>query len=261
MVTTSGPIPLRTSFGRICRDIRLRLDLTLQDVADAADITASYLARVEHGTANPTLGAVERIASALGLRLDLDVQAPVFLSTPRLGDPVHARCSIYADRRLRAAGWATAREVGIHDGRYRGWIDLLAFDPTTGTLLIVEIKTRLDDIGAMERQVDRYERHAREAARGLDWSPRAIRTIVLLLASGENDDAVRRHRELLATAFPRREGLLDPRRPDLRRGLAMIDPRRRRAAWLIKPAVDGRRSPAPYPGYADAASDLVGTAG
>jgi hypothetical protein len=85
--------------------------------------------------------------------------------------------------------------------------------------------------------------------------------IVLLLASDENDPAVRVNREILASAFPRRDGLLDPHHPDFRRGLAMIDPRRRRATWLVKPAVDGRRSPAPYAGYADAASFLVGENG
>ena len=71
---------------------------------------------------------------------------------PHLQDPVHARCSAYVDRRLGASGWATAREVEIVHGRTHGWIDLLAFDRRTGMMVVIEIKTRLEDIGALERQ-------------------------------------------------------------------------------------------------------------
>jgi hypothetical protein len=51
-----------------------------------------------------------------------------------------------------------AREVEIVHGRSHGWIDLLAFDRRTGTMLILEIKTRLSDLGAIERQIAWYER-------------------------------------------------------------------------------------------------------
>jgi hypothetical protein len=57
-------------------------------------------------------------------------------------------------RRLEAAGWLVVREVRIESGRYLGWIDLLAFDPVTKTLLVIEIKTRLDDLGDLERTLD-----------------------------------------------------------------------------------------------------------
>ena len=84
------------------------------------------------------------------------------LLEPRQRDAVHAPCSGYANRRFRAGGWETGREVEIVHGRSHGWIDLLAFDPRTGLLLIVEIKTRLDDLGLVERQLAWYERSAFE---------------------------------------------------------------------------------------------------
>jgi hypothetical protein len=40
------------------------------------------------------------------------------------------------------------------------------------------------------------------------------------------------------------------------RGLALIDPSSRRRAWLIRTRLDGRRSPAPFADYADAARRL-----
>ena len=245
------------TFGRACNDVRGRLGLTLEAVAQTTGISASYLARIERGRVNPTFDTVERIAMALGLQLALDIRPPVFLGSPPIGDLVHARCSAYVDRRLRAAGWSTAREVPVVDGRYRGWIDLLAFDPTSGSLVIIEIKTRLDDVGALERQLSWYERSASGLAGERGWSARSIRSVVLLLASEEVERTVRANRDALSVAFPRRGDVLGPGQ-DGQRGLALIDPRRRRRDWIMRSRVDGRRGVAPYRDYADAAMRLAG---
>ena len=170
-------------------------------------------------------------------------------------DSVHARCSAYVDRRLQAAGWVTAREVEIVHGRSHGWIDLLAFDPRTGTLLIIEVKTRLDDLGALERQVGWYERMAWPAARRMGWRPRRTTSIVLALASDEVERVVRAHRDLMALAFPMRAAVLiaDPSSMvSGARGFALIDPSSRRRDWLIRTSTEGRRSRLPYRDYAGA---------
>ena len=251
------PEPIRKTFGHACRDVRGRLGLSLEAVASAAGISASYLARIEHGRVNPTFDAVERISDALGLRLNLDIRPPVFLGSSPTGDLVHAWCSSYVDRRMRAAGRLTAREVGLIDGRYRGWIDVLAFDPTTGLLLIIEIKTRLDDIGAIERQLDWYERSAPDLARERDWDVRSMRSVVLLLASEEVERSLVANRDVLGLAFPLRSDVIDPT-DEVGRGLALIDPRSRRRDWLMRSRIDGRRGVVPYRNYADAASRLAG---
>ncbi len=250
------PEPIRVTFGRACLDIRLRLGLSLEQVAPAAGITPSYLARIERGFANPTVDTVQRVSDALGLQLFLDVRPPVFLgSPPPMRDFVHARCSAYVDRRLRAEGWSTVREVAVVDGRYRGWIDMLAFDPANNMLLIIEIKTRLDDIGALERQLGWYERLAPDLARERGWSVQLIRSVLLLLASEEVERALHANRDVLGFAFPRRDDILQPTEV-LGRGLALIDPRRRRRDWRLRSRLDGRRSVAPYRDYADAATRL-----
>jgi hypothetical protein len=143
-------------------------------------------------------------------------------------------------------------------GRSHGWIDLLAFDPLTATLPIVEVKTQLDDFGAIERQLGWYERSALDVARRLGWRPRRITGWLLLLASEDVEHALRANRELLGQAFPARArvmaGLLaDGGGPIPGRGMALIDPVRKRRAWLLPSRVDGRRSRAPYASYADAA--------
>jgi transcriptional regulator with XRE-family HTH domain len=254
-VHVPDPERIRVTFGRASGDIRIRLGLTLEAVAAAAGITASYLARIEGGRANPTLDTVDRVAEALGLQLHLDVRPPMFIGSPPMRDLVHARCSAYVDRRLRDNGWSTAREVALVDGRYRGWIDLLAFDPATGTLLVIEIKTRLDEIGALERQLAWYEGSAPQLARERGWLARSVRSVLLVLASEEVERTLRVNRDALGIAFPRRDDVLRPA-AGASRALALIDPRRRRRDWLMRSRLDGRRSVAPYRDYADAATRL-----
>lgn len=252
---------IRLTFGRACRDVRERLDVGLRDVADAARISPSYLARVERGIANPSISRMVEIATALGMTIALQVTPPTVLDrglSHRRSDHVHARCSGYVGRRLRRAGWHVLREVLVVDGPYRGWIDLLAFDPVTGTLLIIEIKTQLEDLGAIERQVGWYERNAASIAAGQGWSVGCAVSLLLVLASEENERTITSQRDVLDRAFPVRVDHLRGGMPDQTRGLAMIDPRSRRPEWLLRPIADGRRTKAPYLDYRDAAMRLGG---
>ena len=249
-------LALRLSFGRACLDTRLSLDIEREDLARRVGLTARYLAMIERGEANPTLGVVERIAEALGLELELLARPPVFPAGTRVKDAVHARCSAYVHRRLPTLGWEVAREVEIVHGRSHRWIDLLAFDPTTGTLLVIEIKTRLDDLGGLERQIAWYERMAWQAARGRGWRPTQVVSCVLALASDEVERVVRAHRDLIARAFPARAADLIVAPFTVSpgaRGFGLIDLSSRRRDWILRASVDGRRSRLRYRDYADAA--------
>lgn len=248
---------VRVTFGRACFEVRTSLDVSRRALASRVGVSERYIARIERGVADPSLGLIERIADALGLELELVTRPPVFRGGSRVRDSVHARCSAYSDRRVRGDGWQIAREVEIVHGRSHGWIDLLAFDPRTGTLLIIEVKTRLDDLGALERQLGGYERMAWQTARRLGWRPTRVVTIVLALASDEVEGVVRAHRQLIDVAFPMRvpqiaDLFAEPGSPFEGRGLALIDPSSRRRDWLIRTSLDGRRSRLPYRGYADA---------
>jgi transcriptional regulator with XRE-family HTH domain len=245
------------AFGRACLEARLSLDVSRVAVAERVGVSARYLAMIEAGTANPSLRLAETLVAALGLETRLLVRPPIFPAGARVRDSVHARCSAYVDRRLRVAGWSTKREVEVVSGRSHGWIDLLAFDPATGTLLIIEIKTTLDDLGALERQISWYERMAWQAARRIGWTARRTVSVVLALASDDVERIVRAHRELWDLAFPARASaiatLIDqPAAAMPGRGFALIDPSGRRRGWLLRTSLDGRRSRLPYRDYADA---------
>jgi transcriptional regulator with XRE-family HTH domain len=259
--TRGVPSPLRISFARLCRDTRVMLDITQAELAAAVGVSRAYVASIESGRANPSLVVVERIAEALGLELQLNGRAPVAFNSPTQRDAVHAWCSGYAGRRL-GGFLEVRREVTIVRGRTRGWIDLLAYDPRRRLLLVVEIKTWIDDLGSIERQLDWYEREAPSIARGFGWRP--VHTIgwVLALASADVDEALRRNRDAVERAFPGRARDLarvlagDDELPG--RGIALMDPRSRRRNWLIPSRIDGRRTAAPYLGMADARAVMSG---
>jgi transcriptional regulator with XRE-family HTH domain len=259
-----GRPPIRLTFARACRTTRSALGIPQRRLAELVGIDRSYIARIEQGHANVSLDLVERITRALGLELELIVRPPLLIGDDRRQrDAMHARCSGYVDRRLTALGWRTGREVEIVHGRSHGWIDLLAFDPRSGTLLVIEIKTVLDDIGAVERQIGWYEREARAIARRRGWVAKRIVSWLLVLATDDVDERLRANREVVNLVFPVRapamiELLVDPLADwPAGRGLALIDPSSRRRHWLGRSRLDGRRSAAPYRDYRDAATRLI----
>ena len=242
-------------FGRLCQSTRSAIGLTQRQLARMVGLSPGYLAAIETGAANPTLKVVERIGDALGLELRIVGSPPIVLGE-RQRELIHARCSGYTDRRLRSDGWLTLREVEVVHGRSHGWIDLLAFDPRTGRLVVVEIKTRIDDMGAIERQIGWYRRMALPIAHREGWVVRETTAWLLLLASDEVDSAIAANRDVLRYAFPARGGaLLDSDGS----GLALIDPSNRRRGWLIRPRGDGRRTVAPYRDASDAARRYAAT--
>lgn len=238
------------------------LDVTQAELADAVGVSRSRIAEIETGRTDASLDLAWAIADRLGVDLQLLGRQPV-VHERRGGDLVHARCSAYVDRRFQRASWLTAREIETFAGRAHGWIDLLPFEPRSRTLVIVEIKTRLDDIGAVERQLSWYERDVRGIAGRLGWHPRTTTSWLLLLASDEVEKQVALYRNLLRRTFPDRartmRAVVGQGGVEIgRRGLAMIDPTSRRRGWLIPTRSDGRRSADPSRDYADAAHRLEG---
>lgn len=244
---------LRQRFGQATLDTRRRLGWSQRELGRRCGLSQAQIWRVEAGLAPLSAGVIARIADALGLEVDLTIHAPFIAGRQR--DAAHARCSSYVQHRLESAGWLVAREVEIVHGRSHGWIDLLAFDPSTSTLLIIEIKTEIEDLGQIERTLGWYRREAWSSARRLGWRPVGTATWLLVLATEVNEERIRANRDSLAAAFPGRaleaQATLAGQGANPRpAALALIDPRSRRRQWLIRSRADGRRSLAPYPDYA-----------
>jgi len=166
-------------------------------------------------------------------------------------------------QQLKRRGWEVRTEVEIGEGRFRGWIDVLAYRPWDGALLVIEIKTELDDFGRIQRSLGWYGRSSRDSARALGWRARGIFPVLIALATVETDARLSANVDLIRNDLPGGADVLaawidDPHVPPPKPTVALIDPISRRRAWLWRTRVDGRRSAAPYGDYHDAARRLGG---
>jgi transcriptional regulator with XRE-family HTH domain len=250
--------PGREIVGAAVVSLRGTIGWTQAELGVRVGKSQSWVCRVERGVVvSLTFETAERLLAAMGARLVIAVDTPFLGDRQRQREPAHARCAAHVATRLRQAGWEVATEVEVGGDRSRGWIDVLAYHPLTGWLLVIEIKTEIHDLGAIERSLGWYEREAIVAASRLGWRPRRSLGCLLLLATSANDGRVSDNREPIAVGFPVRArelaGLVDGEGGPPRRGraVAMIDPLSRRAGWLRPLRLDGRRQAARYMDYAD----------
>jgi transcriptional regulator with XRE-family HTH domain len=261
-----GPSDLAVRVGQRFRSARLAIGLSQRELERRTGISQSALSRFERGRSGSIgLSAMEALVAALGGRIDVVLELPFLVDRARQRDSLHARCVGYVARHLMTAGWKVATEVEIQGRFGPGWIDVLAFDPRTRTLLVIEIKTEIHDLGQVQRTLGWYTARAHEAAVNRGWSPRVVRAALLVLATEEADRRIRANEDLITVAFPVRATWLAAwvTTPEASAssdgwGLAMVDPHSRRRAWLIPTRLDGRRRANPYVDYADAARVLAG---
>jgi transcriptional regulator with XRE-family HTH domain len=239
-------------------NLRRALGWTQEELGRRAGVSQSLVSLVENARMRDlTLATASRLLEAMGARMTIGVSTPFVADRHLQQDAAHARCSAYIAHRLRRDGWETAGEIEVGGDRSRGWIDLLAYHPIFHLLLVIEIKTEIRDLGAIERSLGWYEREGWTAARRLGWRPRQVIGCLLLLAIGANDRRVRENSATFRVGFPIRAASLEAlvtsgsSAPPGARAFAMIDPRSQRRKWLRATQLDGRSTPAPYADYAD----------
>jgi transcriptional regulator with XRE-family HTH domain len=62
-------ISLRKRFGLRVKELRLALGMSQEAFADHCGFARSYMSRVERGGANPSLDAIETLATAFGVEV------------------------------------------------------------------------------------------------------------------------------------------------------------------------------------------------
>jgi transcriptional regulator with XRE-family HTH domain len=238
--------------GTTIRDGRHRLGITQSELARRAGVSQATISRVERGLAAAIpLATAGRLMDGLEIRLEASARPPLVAGGPTEHDAIHVRVLTYAERRLRARGFETAREVPIGADRVRGWLDLLAWRPDDRVAILIEIKGDIHDVGAFERQISWYEREAWAATRRLGWRPARVVVGGLVLASEHNAAIVRAHGEALRRRFPTPavglESVLSGATPGgPLRALAFVDPLRRGRSWLLPTPLFGGRPIVPY---------------
>jgi len=167
-------------FGLAVRALRRHRNLTQAELADRARVSQSAVSRAERGDAwTLTLRTLERIAEGLGAR------ASVRLfwhgeELDRLLDAAHAGLVEQVIRILRANGWEIVAEATFNVYGERGSVDVLAFHPLLGALLIVEVKSVVPDMQAMLAAIDRKSRLGPKLAAERGWRVRSVSRLLVL---------------------------------------------------------------------------------
>jgi transcriptional regulator with XRE-family HTH domain len=259
----SGPGPAGRHLAYVVastiRESRLAIGWSQGELARRAGTSQSTESRIERGlTDRVDLAAIGRLLDALQVRAEMKLEAPFLADRRRQRDPAHAHCVAYVARRLTTSEWLVQMEVEIQGKRSHGWIDVLAYRHRDRALLVIEIKTEIEDLGRIERSIGWYVREGPRARHRFGWYPRQSIGALIILDTRATADRLRANRDATAQSFPVRAEEL--RRwvqgesglgSGSSRAIAAIDPASRRAAWLRPTVLDGRRSPAAYEDYAD----------
>ena len=193
---------------RIGGDIRLlrrRKRWTQARLADEADVPRWVVIAIETGRADRIIPRrLLKVVAALGGRLSVRV---LFQGEgmDRLRDRHHAALVEWLVHLLRERGWLVATEVSFNVYGERGSIDVLALHPTTGALLVVEVKSVVPDVGGMLMTLDRKVRLARQIAeKQLGWKVETVSRLLLLPEHRTARRRVAEHASTFDATFPAR---------------------------------------------------------
>lgn len=166
-----------------------------------------------------TIAALTAVARALGADADLRIRWHGE-GLDRLLDEAHANLVNALVDWLGRSGWTCDVETSFSEWGERGSIDVLAWNPRDGAVLVCEVKSVVPDIQAMLHALDRKARLARVIASRRGWGARMVGRLLVIADSTTTRRRVSSHGALFGAALPDR-------------GVAV-------RAWLRHPAGDLR---------------------
>jgi transcriptional regulator with XRE-family HTH domain len=191
-------------FGRGVRAIRLRRGWRQADLAAAARLGRSVVARIERGLGDTVPPRkLEATAIALGARVELRLSWNGE-ALDRLLDRAHARLVDQLAGTLRLAGWDVVAEVTFLIRGERGSVDLLAWHAETRLVLVIEVKSVVPDIQSMLAALDRKVRLAPLIARDRGWAPVAVAKLLVMGETRTSRRRVEAFAETFRVTFPDR---------------------------------------------------------
>lgn len=150
----------------------------------------------------PALPTLRRILASLDASLVVEVPWRAG-ALDRLLDEDHASLVATVTELLAAVGWIVKVEVTYSEFGERGSIDILAFMPSAGVLLVIEIKTDMPAVEATLRKVHEKVRLAPDVARErFGWDVRTVGWLLVMPERSTLRRRVERHSSLFARAFP-----------------------------------------------------------
>lgn len=190
-------------FGARFRAVRLRRRLRQRDVADRAGVSDATVSRLERGRLDLlTVHTIRAVATTLEIRIDLSA----WWRGGDLDRLVHSHHATLAEavigRLAEIGGWTVRPEISFSIRGERGVIDLLGWHPSTRTLLVIELKTAIVDVGELLGTLDRKARLAATVGRDLGWDPDHVGMCLIVAESPTNRRHVAEFGETLRSALP-----------------------------------------------------------
>jgi transcriptional regulator with XRE-family HTH domain len=148
-----------TRLGADVRLLRHRKGWTQSRLAAEAGVKRWIVAEIEAGRGDrQPARRIGAVVTAVGGYLSMRV---LFHGEglDRLRDRAHARLVEQLVALLIALGWTVEVEVSFNRYGDRGVIDVLAFHPRFGALLVIEVKTVVPDVGGMLATLRRVVDH------------------------------------------------------------------------------------------------------
>ena len=192
--------------GARVRAARIRRGWRQRDLAAAAGVSDAAVSRIERGHLDGiALRVIRLVAAALEIQVEL-------LPRSRAADLdrlVNARHAALAEAVLAwfasLGGWVAWPEVSFNVFGDRGVVDILAWHAPTRSLLVIELKTAIVDIGELPGTLDRKRRRAPEIAEPFGWLRPASVSVWLVVAEGStNRRRIAEHGATFRAALPAR---------------------------------------------------------
>lgn len=186
----------RRTVARSLRAVRRRKGWPQTRVASQLEISQSELSRWERGSLEDcSVAEVERWGAVLGAHVSMEVRID---GERPLADARHARLQNWIVGVLRQHGWSVLVEHSFNHYGDRGRIDVLAYHPVNQVVLVVEVKTRVDDVGDILGRLDVKRRVAPLLAREQRWPTTAIVPMLLILEHRTNRRRIGDHAPVFA---------------------------------------------------------------
>jgi transcriptional regulator with XRE-family HTH domain len=186
------------------------------DVAKRADVSASVVARIERGRLlDVSLRSLLAVCDVLDIRLD-------FAARWRGGDldrMLNANHAALAESTaaffLDRPGWELRAELSFNIAGERGVVDFAAWHAATRTILMIELKTDIVDVGETIGTFDRKRRLAGRIAASLGWRAEHAASALIVRDTRTNHRRIEQHGLVFRSSLP--------------------DDGRRFRAWLMAP--------------------------
>ena len=169
------------------RAARIRRGCTQEELGAACGASHGLISLIERGYLDSiSLRMVRQVARELEILVVLRLSSRGG-ALDRLVNAGHAALHDELARYLDSLpGWLHAPEVSFAVFGERGVIDILAFHPSTGSLLVIELKTELVSFEDLLTTLDIRLRHARRIASDRGWAPTSVSGWVVVAESRPN---------------------------------------------------------------------------